>query len=146
MSFFSIESSEFVVLSCFDIKLDLMKELVREHFRDPARAAGFTLNEGKLDLNTVNAGRPYYGSRNPIKALIYQPLIYIDRCFFYCQLQRRVAQHGLSAVQEIRTGLYKYFHQSNDDEYPMNSIRVYQSGVTRRLVRAFKDGDRWDFF
>ncbi len=35
---------------------------------------------------------------------------------------------------------------ANDDEYPINSIRVYQGGVTRRLVRAFKDGDRWDFF
>ncbi len=83
---FSIESSELVVLSCFDIKLDLMKELVREHFRDPARAADFTLNEGKLDLSLVNAGRPFYGAQNPLKALVYQPLIYVDQCFFYCEL------------------------------------------------------------
>lgn len=110
-----------------------------------ARGGRYRIGWSPLDLSAVEIGHPRPGGAHLSKAMIFAPRTSERSSVLVANLQDgwRTLVHVLCG--RLNCDCLKIQTSTPDDQYPINSITVYEDGRETRIVRAMLDGDRWEF-
>lgn len=132
--------------SYFYANIGEIESALRVIFHEEIQCGRFELYKHPLDLKEVQIGNAMMGGREAKIAVVFAPKTSPKHCVFVS----RSADGWHTLVNrlnlELKVRCVSIVTTKGDLTYPVNSIRIYESGKEVRLVRVMLDGDRWVYF
>lgn len=141
-----IDSWKMLAFASLDAPAGEIGKAVESIFDDWVRDGRYRIGWSPLDLASVEIGCPRPGGVHLAKATIFAPRISEQNSILVANLQDGWYTLINVLCKELRCDGLRIRTSTDDVQYPINSIAIYEGGQETRIVQTMLDGDRWDFF
>jgi hypothetical protein len=135
---------EYIALTCFGAPVAQVYDALKAAIDNTPIASTFKVHKAVLKLGNIYTVAPTPGATYPRKLVLYSPSSSPETTVFFANGEDGWYTIVISVSKRLpEVSCVRIVTSIQERMYPYNLLEIIEAGDSKRVILAYKDGDRW---